>query len=153
MRRITQLDDEGYIFGSLFTAANGLQVVMDRNLAEFDLTGRQWFLCALLSAYFDTPPTLKEAAHMLGNTHQNVKQIALKLEEKGFLTLVPDPADGRATRLHLNPAHPYMTPELSRKRRQFLDSLFAGITPEELKTFRRTMEILFDNLEALKGAP
>lgn len=43
-----------------FTAATfGLQVVMDRNLAESDLTGRQWFLCALLSARFDTPRTLK----------------------------------------------------------------------------------------------
>ncbi|MDW7675780.1 MAG: winged helix DNA-binding protein, partial [Bacillota bacterium] len=51
--------------------------------------------------FFNEPPTLTEVAQAMGSSHQNVKQIALKLHQKGFLEMVKDEKDRRATRLRL----------------------------------------------------
>ena len=38
------------------------------------------------------PTTLKELSDILGSSHQNVKQILLKLEKKGFIKFEEDEA-------------------------------------------------------------
>ncbi len=54
-------------------------------------------LAVLNKAYPDHAPSLTDAAEVYGSSRQNVKQIALGLEARGFLHLVPDPGDGRTT--------------------------------------------------------
>ena len=35
-------------------------------------------------------PTINELSEVMGSSHQNVKQILLKLERKEFVTMIPD---------------------------------------------------------------
>nr|MCR4839806.1 MarR family transcriptional regulator [Eubacterium sp.] len=45
------------------------------------------------------PPTLKELSDILGSSHQNVKQILLKLEKKNFIEFKVDESDKRKQRI------------------------------------------------------
>ena len=49
-----------------------------------------FFFLICLSLFREDPPTLKELSELMGTSHQNVKQIALKLERKGFISILRD---------------------------------------------------------------
>lgn len=151
MKPNVEMDDRSFIFGALFSSANTLQVLMDRELAEYGITAKQWYLSAVIDVFFDSPPTLKAVASLMGNSHQNVKQVALKLQEKGLLELCPDEKDGRVTRLHLTEKSQEFWAALDTRREAFIRSIFSGLTPSELNGFRKTMSAVLDNLDALKG--
>lgn len=82
-------------FRALVLVTNALRAMLDQRLAADDLTTQQ---AAVLTAA-KAVPSIKECAEVLSTSHQNVKQIALALERKGFLRIVPDEADGRVKRL------------------------------------------------------
>lgn len=89
------------IFRALVLVTGGLRNALDQRLAEDDLTTQQ---AALLNVA-QSRPSIKDCAAVLATSHQNVKQIALALERKGFLRIVPDEADGRVKRLETTKKH------------------------------------------------
>lgn len=60
----------------------------------FGLSGRQVLLLASLCS-FDAAPTLTELSEANGASHQNIKQLLLKLEKAGYATLRSDERDNR----------------------------------------------------------
>lgn len=151
MKTHKPLDDASFLFGALFSAANGLQVLLDRELAPYGLTAKQWYLSAVIDTFFETPPTLKAVAAIMDNSHQNVKQVALKLQEKGFLELRPDERDGRVTRLWLTDQSRSFWATLDNRRDMFMGNLFRDMPPGQLQAFRQAMTALLGNLDAMKG--
>jgi len=149
MKSIQELDsirDQQFIFGSLFTVSNKLQTLLDRSLKEFDMTAKQLYLAIAIANLFDAPPTLKETAKTLGYSHQNIKQIALKLESKGFLTFEKDENDGRIIRLVLNEKIGGFWEVSEDSGTQFLKDIFLGIDESEVKIFRKTIGTILFNL-------
>ena len=96
-----KIPDEAMIFGLLLIISNKMDTLLERELQEFDVTTKQWFLSETINSLFDSPPTLKEAAYAMGSSHQNIKQVALKLQQKGLLALEKDKNDARVTRLNM----------------------------------------------------
>ena len=80
---------EYLLFGALLAYGNRLQVLGDGFYTE--VTTKQWFLLACLEL-FEAPPTLGEVAGAMGCSHQNAKQLALKLAQKGYVLLRRDAA-------------------------------------------------------------
>jgi len=99
--KIQSLKDQKFVFGSVQIVANKMNTLLERELKEFDITSKQWFLTVVIENSFDKPPTIKEAAKAMGSSHQNVKQVALKLEQKGLVCLEKDKKDARVTRIRL----------------------------------------------------
>ena len=126
------------IFGSIFVVVQHLTRRADAELTEMDLTTRQWLLLAVLTKWFPgRDASLTEAAERYGSSRQNVKQIALGLEARGFLRLVPDPADGRATRLRLtDKVGIFDRPEAVARATAMLADATAGLTSEETLVLR-----------------
>ena len=145
------MDDSSFLFGALFFSANTLQVLMDRELAPHGITAKQWYLSAITGTFFDSPPTLKEVAGVMGHSHQNIKQVALKLQEKGFMALRGDEKDGRVTRLHLTHKSQEFWETLDGQRESFLSVLFSGLSASELEMFRGAMTVILENMENMKG--
>jgi MarR family transcriptional regulator, transcriptional regulator for hemolysin len=145
--RATQ-DEQKYLFGSLFLLANKLQVKGDQMLGDDGMTLRQWFLTVMILQFKEQAPTLGEVANLMGTSHQNVKQLAKKLEEKQFLTFKKDAQDGRILRLQLT--------ELSREYwshregdgDRFIEKLFQNVSDEEIRTTVSTFNKLFEALES-----
>ena len=98
-KKTGSIPDEEMIFGLLLIISNKMNTLLDREFKEFDVTAKQWFLSETINSLFNSPPTLKEAANAMGSSHQNIKQVAVKLQEKGLLLLEKDKKDARVTRL------------------------------------------------------
>lgn len=82
MSKLNSMKDQKFVFGSVLVISNRMDALLERELKEYDVTAKQWLLTAVLANSFDKPPTIKEVAGEMGSSHQNVKQLALKLEQK-----------------------------------------------------------------------
>lgn len=126
------------IFGSIFVIVQHLSRRADAELAVVDLTTRQWLLLAVLTKWFPGhSPSLSEAAERYGSSRQNVKQIALGLEARGFVRLVPDRDDGRTTRIALTERiGVFDEPEMVEQASAMLAAASAGLSAEETLALR-----------------
>ena len=92
---------------------------------------------------------MKEAAKEMGSSHQNVKQVALKLEQKGLLILEKDKRDARTTRLKLtNDSYDFWN-MIKCEGIEFTKMLFKEIDKEELTIVRRVMEKMLLNINEI----
>lgn len=135
-------------FGRAFVLVGHLTRLADARLADWDLTTRQWLLLAVLAGAFPgRAPSLSEAATAYGSSRQNVKQIAIGLESRGFLRLVPDGSDGRTTRLVLTDRiRMFDEPEGVARGRDLLANAFEGLSRDDVLVLR---DLLGRWLEAL----
>lgn len=92
------------LFRLILADAALLRGRMDGELAPSGITTRQAALLQFVETRSE-PPRVSEVAAGMTMTHQNVKQIALALEKKGFLVIEQDPLDGRARRLRVTDTH------------------------------------------------
>lgn len=146
MNKLELMTDRQYLFGAIFVAANRMDTLMEREFKKFDITTKQWFLSIVIDNLFDKPPTIKEAAREMGSSHQNVKQVALKLEQKGLLVLEKDARDSRVIRLKLTEHSLDLWKGVREEGDAFTEALFKDISEEEKGTARRVMEKLLSNI-------
>lgn len=147
---MNNLDKQKYIFGSLFLLANKLQVIGDQYMGRDGMTTKQWFLTAMISQFGDNPPTLSEVADLIGSSRQNVKQLALKLEEKEFLKIEQDEHDARALRLKLTEKSKAFWEKREDKDGQFIRDLFEHFSQEETEVMYKGFSKLFEKVEKIE---
>ena len=150
METETTIGKQHYIYGSIFYISNKLQALMDRILGKHGITTKQWLLTIILQEHFQSPPTLNEVTKVMGTSHQNVKQLALKLEEKGLLSLEPDDEDKRAIRLTLTEKSDNFWKSMEDESVLFLHSFFKDMTEKELRVMVSGFKKIADNLEDFK---
>jgi len=121
-------------FGTLFVVAQHLDRLGDVVLAPLGLTTKQWLLLAVVQRGFaERRPTLTETAAAYGSSRQNVKAIARGLEAAGYLRIVPDPADRRASRLELtDKVGVFATPEWRAREVAFFSFAFDDLQLPEV---------------------
>lgn len=134
MQDTERLELQAEIFGSLFLLTQHLARRADAAMESVDLTTKQWLLLAILvERLAGETPTLSEAAQWYGSSRQNVKQIALQLESRGYMRLVPDPRDRRALRLQLTDKVSVLDEPQERQRQaDLMGELFVGLADPEL---------------------
>ena len=129
-----------FIFGSMFLTAQKWQVMGDRYLAKDNVTTKQWLLLAVIVNLFDSPPTLTQAAEAMGTSRQNIKQIALKLEKRGFLQIKIDENDNRILRLEVtNKSHKFWQ-ERADQDIKFILGLFEFLSDDEIDSLYKVMK-------------
>jgi len=146
LSKLDSMKDQEFVFGSVLIIANRMDTLLERELKEYDVTAKQWLLTAVVDNSFDKPPTIKEVAREMGSSHQNVKQVALKLEQKGLLVLEKDKTDARVTRLKLTDQS-YMFSQLTQsKATTFTQALFKGIEEDDMSKARAVLQKMLSNL-------
>jgi DNA-binding MarR family transcriptional regulator len=135
------------IFGKIFFLSNRLEYLGDNNLRKDGLTTKQWQLIAVTGKYFTYPPSVSEVAEVLSTTRQNVKQLALKLQEKGFISIEKDQKDRRVLRLSLTEKNRKYWESKSDEDIAFIRSLFSTLTNQELKDLYRLLNKLEENID------
>ena len=146
MNKIKLMKDKQFLFGSIFIAANRVDTLLEKEFKRFDVTSKQWFLSIVLDNLFDSPPTIKAVAKEMGSSHQNVKQLALKLEQKGLLIFEKDKRDSRITRLKLSEASVEFWSEIRKEGVLFTKELFKEISEEDMKIARKVMQRILFNI-------
>ncbi len=151
MGKAESMPDRQFAFGGILVVANRMDTLIERDLTKFGVTSKQWFLCVVIDKRFDTPPTIKQVAKEMGSSHQNVKQVALKLEKKGLLRLVKDKKDARVTRLVLTPESKAFWAQTEVSAQKFMSVFNKNITEEEFALTRRTLEKMMANLSEIEN--
>ncbi len=136
------------LFGTFFAFHNRLQATGDAFYEE--ITCKQFFLIICLQLFGENAPTLKELAAVMGSSHQNVKQIADKLERSGFVKTEKDAEDRRKIRVYSTPKLQELNEKYEKRSQEFMEHFYAGIAQEELQTVYKVMTKLEENLVELK---
>jgi len=145
----TRYDHEHFLFGMLFALGNRLQTIGDGFYEE--LTCKQWFVMAGISLFEANPPTLNELADTIGSSHQNIKQIVLKLEKAGFVEIYGDEKDRRKTRVRLKEKSFELSQKYHQKEIEFMRALYDDIEEENLKITTETIAKMERNLIKIKN--
>ena len=88
----------------------------------------------------------------MGSSHQNVKQILLKLEKKGFVSTIPDESDKRKQRIYVTDKCREFIEENDNNGQQsqfIIERIFNGIDEESLQTTIQTIMKMERNLSKL----
>lgn len=142
-------DNEKTVFGLLFQLSNALQTYLDKELKDDGITAKQFLLMIVLGTFGDAHPTFNELADRFGSSHQNVKQIGLKLQKSGYINIDKDKTDGRARRISFTEkAYSYWSDRDERDLLTF-NSIFKDIDNDTLKTMATGLMKLHSNINEL----
>ena len=144
------MKEKDNIFGTLLFIAQRWTVKGDLILKnKTGITIKQWMLLIILINNFkDQHPTISETAKVFGTSRQNLKQVALALQKKGLIMIRPDENDFRIQRISLTGKHePLFEGEENLKWQQdYIDSLFEGLTEDEIVQLSKLIDKLVPNL-------
>lgn len=143
-----EAEDKYVVFAMIFMLSNQLQIIGDSFFKE--VSTKQWFLLLVLDIMNGYVPTLSELSEAVGSSHQNVKQLVLKLEQKGYVEMNKDEADSRRLRIKPTPKCAQLHKAYHEKNSIFMDQLFDGFSKENLSVAKNVMGAMKDKLERMK---
>ena len=141
-----QMPPQAFLLGLLSAFDNRYQAVADNYFKE--ITWKQFFAFICINLCKE-PPTLNDLSDVMGSSHQNVKQILLKLEKKGFVTMIPDEKDKRKQRILITDKCREFCEENDRQSPSSADiigKMFEGIDEKNLITTIETIMHMERNL-------
>ena len=143
----TGIESSYFLLGLLSAFENRFQAMADRNMKE--ISWKQFFAIICINLC-KTPPTVKELAEIMGSSHQNVKQILLKLEKKGFVSISVDEQDKRKQRIELTSYCEEFCDRNDEMSMVLLKKMFEGVSEEQLQITIQTIVQIEDNLKEIR---
>lgn len=135
-----------FLLGLLSAFENRFQAMADRTMEE--ISWKQFFAIICISLCKENP-SIKELAEILGSSHQNVKQILLKLEKKGFVNISEDPEDRRKQRIGLTDYCRDFCERNNEKTSQVMEKMFEGVSQEQMQTAISTIIQIENNMKEI----
>lgn len=135
-----------FLLGLLSAFDNRYQASADSFFKE--ITWKQFFAIICIRLCKEAP-TLNKLAEVMGSSHQNVKQILIKLEKKGFVAMTSDREDKRKQRITLTKHCMDFCEQNESESIRMISQLFQGINNEQLMTTIQTILKMEKNLESL----
>ena len=141
-----QMPPQAFLLGLLSAFDNRSQAAADNFMKE--ITWKQFFaiICVKLCK---EPPTLNDLADVMGSSHQNVKQILLKLERKGFVSMTPDRNDRRKQRIVLTDMCREFCEKNDAPSQDIIGRIFEGIDEDQLRVTIETIMAMERNVSKL----
>ena len=140
---------QAFLLGLLSAFDNRYQAAADAFFKE--ITWKQFFAIICINLCKEAP-TINELSDVMGCSHQNVKQILLRLEKKGFISTVEDEKDKRKQRIYVTEAARNFLENNDNNGQQsqyIIGRLFEGISDKNLKTTIQTIMKMERNLSEL----
>jgi len=132
-----------YLLGLLSAFENRFQAMADNTMQE--ISWKQFFAIICINMCKEAP-TLKELSDILGSSHQNVKQILLKLEKKNFIRFQADETDKRKQRIMLTDYCREFCEKNDEMSKSIMEKMFDGITEEDIAATIKTIIRIEKNL-------
>ena len=143
----TGIESSYFLLGLLSAFENRFQAMADSSIKE--ISWKQFFAIICINLCKDSP-TVKELAEIMGSSHQNVKQILLKLEKKGFVSILVDDKDKRKQRIILMPYCLEFCAKNDEMSMKLLKRMFEGVSEEHIQTTIQTIIQIEDNLKEIR---
>lgn len=135
---------EYFLLGLMSAFENRFQTMADNVMKE--ISWKQFFAIICINMCKE-PPTINELSEILGSSHQNVKQILLKLEKKDFIKFQEDKADKRKQRIVLTQKCMKFCQDGNKNSVQIMQKMFHGIKPAQIQTTIKTIIKMDENLK------
>ena len=132
-----------YLLGLISAFENRFQAMADNTMQE--ISWKQFFAIICINMCKEAP-TLKELSDILGSSHQNAKQILLKLEKKNFIRFQADETDKRKQRIMLTDYCREFCEKNDEMSKSIMEKMFDGITEEDIATTIKTIIRIEKNL-------
>lgn len=136
-----------FLLGLLSAFDNRFQAVADSTMKE--VSWKQFFAIICINLCKDKP-NVKELAEIMGSSHQNVKQILLKLEKKGFVSITVDENDKRKQRIELTDYCKEFCAQNDEMAMGIMKKMFAGVSEEQLQVTIQTIIQIEGNLKEIR---
>ena len=133
-----------YLIGLLSAFENRFQAMADNMMQE--ISWKQFFAIICINMCKE-PPTLSELSDILVSSHQNVKQILLKLEKKNFIEFKTDESDRRKQRIHLTEHCKEFSEKNNEMSISVMSKMFEGISEDSVRTTIQTLTDVEKNLK------
>ena len=133
-----------FLIGLLGAFENRFQSAADKQMKE--ITWKQYFSIICISLC-QKAPTLQELSEIMGSSHQNVKQILLKLSERNFISFQKDPEDKRKQRIYLTDTCMEFCKNNNDISGEIMNHMFEGISEEDLRITIATISKLIEAVE------
>ena len=133
-----------FLIGLLSAFENRFQAVADSFFEE--ITWNQFFAIICINLCRESP-TINELSEVMGSSHQNVKQILLKLEKKGFVEMIADEKDRRKQRIVTTKKCADFCQRNDQGSKIQMNKIFEGISQEQLITTIQTISQMERNLK------
>ena len=140
---------QAFLLGLLSAFDNRYQAAADEYLKE--ITWKQFFAIICINLCKEAP-TINELSDVMGSSHQNVKQILLRLEKKGFIATFEDEKDKRKQRIYVTDAARLFLEENDNNGQQsqyIIGRIFEGVDNKSLMTTIQTIMKMERNLSEL----
>jgi DNA-binding MarR family transcriptional regulator len=134
-----RIEMEQYILVFLFLVQQRWGYYINKKLAGDKITTKQWLMMIVIENAFVHDPSMQEVADALSITHQNVKQLAVRLEARGFLKIERDPDNRRILRLRTTDESREYWEKRSPEDLKSIARIFEGLDNEELKSLFEIM--------------
>ncbi len=146
---------EQYTMVFLFIIQQRWNYYIGKKLANDKITTKQWLMMIIIENAFNHDPSMQEVADAMSTTHQNVKQLAVRLETRGFIKIERDPENKRILRLKTTDESLKYWEERSPEDLKSIAAIFYGLNDDEMRSLFQVMiklEYLSGNLyEKAKG--
>jgi DNA-binding MarR family transcriptional regulator len=140
------IDASYFLLGLLSAFDNRFQAMADKVMEE--ISWKQFFAIICINLCKEKP-TIKELAQIMGSSHQNTKQILLKLEKKGFVNISVDEEDRRKQRVTLTEKCIQFCNDNEEISNKAIEVMFKGIPQEQLFTTIKTIMQMENNLKEI----
>ena len=147
MSGISGIESSYFLIGLLSAFENRFQAVADSTMKE--ISWKQFFVLICINMCKEKP-TVKELAEIMGSSHQNVKQILLKLEKKGFVSITADESDKRKLRIELTEYCKEFCAKNDEMAMNIMRKMFEGVSNEQLQVTIQTIIHIEDNLKEIR---
>jgi DNA-binding MarR family transcriptional regulator len=140
---------QAFLLGLLSAFDNRYQAAADAFFKE--ITWKQFFAIICINLCKEAP-TINELSDVMGSSHQNVKQILLRLEKKGFVSTIVDKKDKRKQRIIVTDAARTFLEENDNNGQQsqyIIGRIFEGIDEKSLMGTIQTIMKMERNLSEL----
>ena len=139
----TGIPSSYYLLGLISAFENRFQAMADNTMKE--ISWKQFFAIICINMCKE-PPTLKELSDVLGSSHQNVKQILIKLEKKNFIEFKTDEKDKRKQRIVLTDHCKKFCEKNNEMSISIMSKMFDGIPEKDIMTTIQTITTIEKNL-------
>lgn len=146
MVKFGKMPPQAFMLGLLSAFDKRFQACADKFFKE--ITWKQFFAIICINICKENP-TINELSEVMGSSHQNVKQILLKLESKEFVTMIPDEKDKRKQRIVLTKKCMDFCKKNDVQSQEIIWKIFDGIHEEQLVNSIKTIMQMERNINEL----
>lgn len=140
---------EKAVFSTLCIAENRLQTIFDKSSSGITL---KQFMLLTMVRQSEERLTFTQLGDLLGCSRQNIKKLAAVLEQKGFVTIIQNENDKRASFLLPTERLGEYFEQTAALHEQKLACLFQGYTDREMEQLFPLLMKLYDGIDGLEAA-